>query len=112
MLVRVEMDQKRMTHLLYEIPFDGVRCLGVAAYLTTGTALGVLYFSSLWWTVRMFAGGRGAPTIIGAMIARFVLLGGVLALASLEGAMPLLLMAVGILAGRFIVAGRLKERES
>lgn len=112
MLVRVEMDQKRMTHLLHVIPFDGVRALEFVAYLTAGMALGVLYFSSLWWTVRMFAGGGGALSMIASTIARFVLLGGVLALASQDGAMPLLLMAVAIPAGRFVVARRLRESAS
>ena len=34
------------------------------------------------------------------MVGRFVLLGGVLTLASLEGAMPLLVMALGVLVAR------------
>ncbi|ANN58717.1 hypothetical protein A9174_19505 [Mesorhizobium loti NZP2037] len=106
------MDQKRVTHLLYDLPFDGVGLLGFAAYFTTGVVLGVLHFSSLWWTVRMFADGGGALTIITSTIARFVLVGGVLALASLGGAMPLLLVAVGIPAGRFLVARRLRKNVS
>ena len=43
------------------------------------------------------------------MIGRFVLLGGLLALASLEGALPLLMMALGVLIGRAIVMRNTRE---
>ena len=112
MLVRLEMDQERMRHLLSDIPLHVVRFSELAAYLAAGIALGVLHFSSLWWVVRLFAGGGSLLTVIGLTIGRFVLLGGVLALASLEGAMPLLLVAVGSMAGRFVVTRRLRERAS
>ena len=46
---------------------------------------------------------------IAATIGRFVLLGGVLALASLQGAAPLLAMALGILIARSAVIGRVRE---
>jgi hypothetical protein len=41
------------------------------------------------------------------MLGRFVLLGGLLVLASLEGALPLLVMTLGVLAARFAVLRRL-----
>jgi len=101
-----------MTHLLSDFPLRGVRLFEFAAYLTAGIALGVLYFSNLWWTVRLFARGGRTLTMIALTIGRFVLLGAVLALASLEGAIPLLLITLGFLGGRFLVMRRLRERAS
>jgi hypothetical protein len=43
------------------------------------------------------------------MIGRFVILGVVLTLASLEGALPLLLMALGVLIARSVVVRRIGE---
>jgi hypothetical protein len=43
------------------------------------------------------------------MIGRFVLLGGLLTLASFEGALPLLLMALGVLIARPVVMRHVKR---
>ena len=43
------------------------------------------------------------------MISRFALLGGLLTLASLEGASPLLVMTLGVLIARFMVMRRVRE---
>ena len=43
------------------------------------------------------------------MIGRFALLGGLLTLASLEGALPLLAMALGVFIARFAVMRRIRE---
>jgi hypothetical protein len=43
------------------------------------------------------------------MIGRLVLMGGVLTLASLEGALPLLIMALGVLVARFAVMNRVRR---
>ena len=46
---------------------------------------------------------------IALMIGRLVLMGGVLTLASLEGALPLLIMALGVLVARFAVMNRVRR---
>jgi F1F0 ATPase subunit 2 len=80
----------------------------LTAHLAAGVGLGVLYFGGLWWNTRLFAEGGGARTMILVTIGRFVALGGVLTLASLEGAMPLLLMALGVFVGRFAVMAKVR----
>ena len=77
--------------------------LGLAAHLGAGFALGILYFRSLWWGVSRLAGRESPVAIIALLIGRFVLIGAILTLASLEGALPLLTMALGVLAARFAV---------
>ena len=105
MLVRLEMDGKRMSSL----SIDALMLLSLPAHLAAGIVLGVLYFRSLWWTARRFTGGGLATTTIALMIGRFVLLGGLLTLASLEGASPLLVMTLGVLIARFMVMRRVRE---
>ena len=77
--------------------------------LAVGIGLGVLYFRSLWWNTRLFARGGRPTTTIAVMLGRFALLGAVLALASLEGAMPLLVLTLGILIARCAVMRRVRE---
>jgi F1F0 ATPase subunit 2 len=103
MLVRLEMGAERMSLLAFD-PIPGwAAFLAPAIHLAVGTALGVLHFRALWWNVRRLGGNGRVATTIALMIGRFVLLGGLLALASLEGALPLLMMALGVLIGRAIV---------
>jgi F1F0 ATPase subunit 2 len=83
--------------------------LSLAAHLAAGIVLGVLYFCSLWWNVCRFTGGGRATTTIALMIGRFALLGGLLMLASLEGALPLLMAAFGVLIARSIIMHRVRE---
>jgi hypothetical protein len=80
----------------------------VASHLALGTALGVLYFQTMWRGVRLLAGRRPLKAVIVAMLARFAILGGILALTALEGATPLLATALGIMAGRFLVMRRVR----
>jgi F1F0 ATPase subunit 2 len=72
-------------------------------YLAAGFVAGIAYFRTVWWSSRRFAEGGRAATIVAVTIGRFVVLGGLLTLASLQGAMPLLMLALGIFAGRFAV---------
>jgi F1F0 ATPase subunit 2 len=101
----MEMDAERMN-----IPaFNGLLLAGLGAYLAAGILAGMLYFRALWWNARRLAeGGRAATTIV-LMIARFVLLGFLLTLASLRGPMPLLAMALGVFMARFVATRRLRE---
>ncbi len=66
-------------------------------------ALGMAYFRSLRWTAERFATGDGVKLAAGVVVLRFVLLGGVLALVSRQGALPLLLAALGVFIARAIV---------
>jgi F1F0 ATPase subunit 2 len=109
MLVRLEMGEDSMSFLSFDhLPAWGV-VLNLSAHLAAGIALGILYFRSLWWNASRFTGGGRATTTITLMIGRFALLGGLLTLASLEGAPPLLMMALGILIARSAVMRRIGE---
>jgi F1F0 ATPase subunit 2 len=108
MLVGVEMDQQRMNlRLLDTLPAWAV-LLGLAIHLGAGFGLGLLYFRSLWWSVRRFA-DRGFLVATIVLIGRFALIGGVLTLASFEGALPLLAMALGVVIARVAVTSRVRE---
>lgn len=73
-----------------------------------GIIAGILYFGGLRWNVRLFTEGGSVRTMILVMAGRFALLGGLLTLASLQGAMPLLTMALGVLVARFAVMRRVR----
>jgi F1F0 ATPase subunit 2 len=105
----MEMDGERMTSLsLSNLP-SWATFLSLAAHLAAGVIVGALYFRSLWWNARRFTAGDRTATTIAVMIGRFVVLGVVLTLASLEGALPLLLMALGVVIARFIVIRQIRE---
>ena len=86
-----------------------VGLLGLAAHLGVGFGLGIFYFRTLWWSASRFTGRGSLVATIALMIGRFVFIGGVLTLASLEGALPLLTMALGVLIARFVVMNRVRE---
>jgi F1F0 ATPase subunit 2 len=97
--------------------FDGLPSWGLhgwlvipilAAHFAAGIGLGACYFGGLWWNACLFASGARLVAAIGLIIGRFVLLAGVLTLASLEGALPLLLMALGVVLARPLVMRRVK----
>ena len=84
------------------LPFGAMPII-IAAHLIGGGVAGMLYFRGLWWNASLISqGGRTAAAII-LLVGRFALLGGVLTLASLEGALPLLMTALGVLIGRSVV---------
>ena len=72
-------------------------------YFAAGIACGIVYFRFLWWDVRRFAAAGSPAVTILSMLARVAFLGGVLILASKQGALPLLLMALGVFIARFVV---------
>jgi F1F0 ATPase subunit 2 len=109
MLVRLEMDEGRMSFISFNTLPGWAALLALAIHLAAGIALGVLYFRGLWWDVRRLTGDGRVITTIALMIGRYVLLGGLLALASLEGALPLLMMALGVLIGRSVVMRNTRE---
>jgi F1F0 ATPase subunit 2 len=103
------MDAERMNLGALEGMPAWVMLADLAAHLVGGIVLGVLYFRGLWWNARLFAMAGHVSASIGLMIGRIVLLGGLLVLASLEGALPLLVMTLGVLVGRFMVMRRARE---
>ncbi len=95
------------------LSFDGLPAwavpLGLAAHLAAGIGLGAFYFQALWWNTQRFAAGGRLTTATALTIGRFALLGGVLFLASQEGALPLLAVALGILVARAVVMRRVRR---
>ena len=85
-----------------------VTVLILTLYVACGGVLGGLYFGSLWWNARLFERAGHVGTLLASMVARFVLLGGVLTAASLVGAMPLLATALGVLLARNVVLRRVR----
>ena len=81
--------------------------LDLAGHFVAGALLSTLYFTSLWWNARRLASGGGVLTTVTLMLARFALLAGLLVLASFEGALPLLTMALGVLIARPAVMARI-----
>jgi F1F0 ATPase subunit 2 len=109
MLVRLEMDEERMSFLSFDSLPAEATFLSLAAHIATGMVLGVLYFRSLWWNICRFTGGGRVTTAIALMIGRFALLASLLTLASLEGVLPLLGMALGVLIARSVVMRGVRE---
>jgi F1F0 ATPase subunit 2 len=109
MLVRLEMDEERMSFLSFDSLPAWATFLSSAAHLTAGIALGVLHFRSLWWSICRFTRDNRVMTAIALEIGRFTLLAGLLTLASLEGALPLLVMAFGVLIARSLIVRRVRE---
>jgi F1F0 ATPase subunit 2 len=80
----------------------------LALHLAGGAALGALYFGSLWWSTRLFERAGRLRTLLAGMAARFVVLGAALAAASIEGTLPLLATALGVLLARAAVLRRVR----
>jgi F1F0 ATPase subunit 2 len=81
--------------------------VGLAAHLTAGVALGLVYFRALWLSARFAVESGRAISALSLTVARIALIGGALTLASLEGASPLLAMALGALIARAVVVRKL-----
>jgi F1F0 ATPase subunit 2 len=109
MLVRLEMDAERMNLASFDLVPAWTVLVGPAAHLVVGFGLGILYFRSLWWSARRFAERGSLAAVIALMAGRFAVIGGALALASLEGALPLLTMALGVIVARFAVLKGVRE---
>jgi len=112
MLVRLEMDAKRMSIVSFDLLPVWAAPAGLIAHLGAGFGLGLVYFRSLWWSTRRFGGRGSLVMILALMICRFAAMAAMLALASLEGALPLLAAAFGVLAARYVVVSRLRETAS
>ncbi len=95
-----------MTPLSFDDLPATATAIGLAFHLVAGILLGILYFRSVRWSADRFVGGGRTATAIAMTIGRLAVLGGLLTCASLEGALPLLAMALGILAARPMVMHR------
>ena len=91
------------------LPFAMGPIWSIALHLAGGVGVGYVYFSVVWWNACLLAGGGPTRWAIALIPLRFVLLGGVLTLASVEGAPTLLAMALGILIARPLVMRRHRE---
>ncbi len=111
-MVRLEMDEERMSHSFFAGLPAPIMALVLAAYFAGGMVAGVLYFRAVWWNARLFAGRRPARLTIALLVSRFILLGGILALTSIAGAMPLIATALGVLVARSIVVRRVRGAAS
>ncbi len=86
--------------------------LRLAGFGLLGLFGGALYFYAVWRSARALAGGAGLVRTVLFVLARFILLGALLVFASRRGAGPLLAVAAGVLAARFVMTRRLKESAS
>jgi F1F0 ATPase subunit 2 len=68
---------------------------------------GIVQFGSLWWNVRLYAGGGSSIAALIIQFGRFALLTMVLIWLARCGAMPLLSAGVGILLARAVMVRRL-----
>jgi F1F0 ATPase subunit 2 len=97
------MDEKRMSFLSFDGSLFGAMPIIIATHLIGGGVVGMLYFRGLWWNASLLSQGDRTTAAIMLLVGRFALLGSVLTLASLEGALPLLMTALGVLIGRSAV---------
>jgi hypothetical protein len=74
-----------------------------AAWVVPGLVAGGIHFSLLRWNTVMYARSGQAWLAAAVQAARMAGLGGLLAMAALHGALPLLLMALGVLIARPVV---------
>jgi F1F0 ATPase subunit 2 len=82
--------------------------LQAVAWLCGGALIGVAYFQTLRWNVRLLTLGRIPLLAAGLQAGRFLLLAGLFAsVAQRWGALPLLSAATGIVTARTIMTARL-----
>ena len=98
-----------MSFPLFETAPAWAKSLSLTIHFAAGIALGFLYFRGLWWSVSRLTGDGRVVTTIALLIGRFVLLGGLLTLAILEGSLPLLVLALGLLIARSAVMRWIQE---
>jgi len=83
----------------------------LAANFVVGVGSGFLFFRSLLWNTRLMVGGGRISTAVALILSRFLLMGGLLTLAALEGATALLATALGVFVGRFFVLRAIRNGE-
>jgi F1F0 ATPase subunit 2 len=98
------MDAQAMTHF----DLTGHNLIGhlvnAGAWLACGALIGTFHFLTLRWNVRMFAAEQPLLLSFGIQLVRFALMAAVLAVITRSfGALPLLVVTVGILTMRIAV---------
>ena len=93
---------------LDSLPF-WVLLLVLGAHLAVGIGVGVLYLHAVRQSARLFAEGGQATFAIILTLGRLSLLGGLLVLASREGALPLLIFALGFFIARPLALRRIRD---
>lgn len=101
MLVRLEMGEERMSTAVAAVP-----------YLAVGILLGIVYFGAIRLSARLIAANGRVTTALALTVGRFIVLGALLALASLQGTLPLLATALGIAVGRVLVMRKTARAEA
>ncbi len=84
--------------------------LVLGAHLALGIGVGVLYFHAIRKSAQLFAEGGRASLAAALTVGRLLLLGGLLLLASREGALPLLVFALGFFIARPLAMRRIMGR--
>jgi len=79
-----------------------------AGCFALGIAAGLVHFHLLRWNMRLFITGR-ALRAFGVQALRLAALAGVLVFAAWQGALPLLLTALGVTIARFVVTSSVDE---
>jgi F1F0 ATPase subunit 2 len=74
-----------------------------AVWFAAGLAAGTLHFALLRWNAALYGRAGGIGTAVALQLLRLAVLGGVLTIIALQGALPLLLAALGVLVARPVV---------
>lgn len=108
MLVRLEVDEQLMTVSSDVAPLN-LELLVFLVWFGGGIALGAFSLASLWLNVRRLAANARVSPVLAAMACRLIVIGGALTAASLQGALPLLATASGLVLTRVVLVRCLKE---
>lgn len=108
MLVRLEMDKERMSSFLQYLSTNGAMLLRLGFFLCVGIALGIVYFKTMVWNVRLFLRGGRAKAAAAVLFGRLAVLGACLTAISLQGATYLLAAGLGVMIGRGAVLRKVK----
>ncbi len=76
-------------------------------FLAVGLLAGTVHFALLRWNTALFAQPRRIWVAVPLQVARLSVLAGLLVIAALHGALPLLLTALGLLVARPVVMRRI-----
>lgn len=74
-----------------------------AVCFVTGLFAGALYFLCVRWNANLIARGQRTALVIATTLLRFAALAALLFAAARLGALPLLLMALGVTLARFVI---------
>jgi hypothetical protein len=100
MLVGLALDQERMSALTV---------LALIGCLVLGLVVGAIYFTAMWWSAELFAGGGRTSLAIALVAGRFALMVASLSTVAIRGgALPLLATGLGIFIVRAVALRRVK----